>query len=99
MTCSLSKLIAFATVYKKMQKMEIRAVIKYFYFIGLTGTEIKSELDSTLGKFSSSNKIVRRGFSEFKKGRTSTIHERRNGCSSLETNLERMKKYLQNRYG
>lgn len=62
-----------------MEKLEIRAVIKYFYLKGLTPKEIKEEMDSTLGTSSPSYSTVKQWVSEFKKGRVSTSDEPRSG--------------------
>ena len=67
-----------------MKKLEIRAVIKYFYLKGLTATQVKSILYSTLP----SNTIVKRRVSEFRMERTSTSDEPRSERPNEVTNLE-----------
>jgi hypothetical protein len=44
--------------FSKMEKFEIRAMINFFFLKGLTATDIKKELDSTLGDSSPSNTTV-----------------------------------------
>lgn len=56
----------------EMEKEEIRCVIKYFYLKGFRATDIKVELDSTLGTFSLSSSTIHRWMSDFRLGRTST---------------------------
>uniref|UniRef100_A0A0K0EG22 HTH_48 domain-containing protein n=1 Tax=Strongyloides stercoralis TaxID=6248 RepID=A0A0K0EG22_STRER len=55
-----------------MEKIEIRAVIKYFFIKGLSPTEIKADLDGTLGDSAPSFATVKNWVAEFKRGRTST---------------------------
>lgn len=49
-----------------MDKIKYRAVIKHFVLKGLTLTEIKNELDSTLGDTSPSFSTVKKLAAEFK---------------------------------
>jgi histone-lysine N-methyltransferase SETMAR len=75
-----------------MEKFEIRAVIKYFFLKGLTATDIKKELDSTLGDSSPSNTTVKRWVAEFKIGRKSTNDEPRSGRPIEVTTAEMTEK-------
>ena len=62
-----------------MEKVEIRAVIKYFFLKGLKASEIKKELDTTLANSSPSYTTIKRWVAEFKMGRISTNDEPRSG--------------------
>jgi hypothetical protein len=62
-----------------MDKIEIRAVIKYFVLKGLTPTDIKNELDSTLKETAPSFSTVKKWAAEFKRGRTSIEDDERTG--------------------
>lgn len=76
----------------KMEKTEIRAIIKYFYLKGLKAKEIKRELDSTLGESSPSHTTVKRWVAEFKMGRTCTADEPRSGRPAEVTTPETIEK-------
>jgi transposase len=79
--------------FSKMEKFEIRTVIKFFFFLkGLTATDIKKELDSTLGDSSPSNTTVKRWVAEFKMGRKSTNDEPRSGRPIEVTTAEMTEK-------
>ena len=62
-----------------MDKIECRAVIKYFVLKGLTPTEIKDELDSTLKDSSPSFSTVKKWAADFKRGRSSIFDDVRSG--------------------
>ena len=62
-----------------MEKIEIRAVIKFFFIKGLKGREIYGELESTLGTDAVSYATVKNWVAEFKRGRSSTEDEARSG--------------------
>ena len=68
-----------------MEKEEIRTVIKYFKIKGLTPTEIKTELDSTLGNSSPSLSTVKKWAAEFKRDSTSTKDAPRTGRPKMAT--------------
>ena len=55
----------------KMKKLEIRAVIKYFYKHGMPPNEIHENFMKTLGKESPSYSTVKKWAAEFKIGRES----------------------------
>lgn len=78
-----------------MEKVENRAVIKYFFLKGLTPKEIKEEMDSTLGTSSSSYSTIKQWVSEFKKGRKSTSDEHRSGRPIEVTTPEMIEKIHQ----
>lgn len=63
----------------EMDKIEVRAVIKYFVLKGLRPTEIKNELDSTLKESAPSFSTVKKWAAEFKRGRTSIQDDERTG--------------------
>lgn len=55
-----------------MEKVEIRAVIKYQYLKGLKPQEIIDDFNKTLGRSAPSKTTVYDWYNEFKRGRTST---------------------------
>ena len=63
----------------KMEKPEIRAVIKYFCEKGMPPKEIHDDFMETLGKESPSNCIVKKWALEFKRGRKSIEDDGRSG--------------------
>ncbi|KAH0816471.1 hypothetical protein GEV33_006320 [Tenebrio molitor] len=71
-----------------MDKIEIRAVIKYFVLKGLTPTDIKNELDSTLKETAPSFSTVKKWAAEFKRGRTSIEDDERTGRPKTATTDE-----------
>jgi len=62
-----------------MEKIGHRYVIQYFHLKGLTPTNIKAELDSTLGESAPSFTTIKYWVAEFKRGRTSCQDEHRSG--------------------
>jgi histone-lysine N-methyltransferase SETMAR len=75
-----------------MEKTKLRAVIKYFHIKGLSPTEIKAELDSTLGESAPSFSTVKTWVADFKRGRTSTNDEQRSGRPKTATSEEMVQK-------
>lgn len=76
----------------KMEKIGHRYVIQYFYLKGLSPTNIKAELDSTLGESAPSFRTVKFWVAEFKRGRTSCQDEHRSGRPNEVTTPEMVKK-------
>jgi len=71
-----------------LNKIEYRAVIKYFVLKDLTPIEINNELDSTLGEFSlSSFQLLKNGLLEFKRGRMFINNDEHSGHSLRLTKL------------
>ena len=66
-------------VFKRMEKSEFQAVIKYLYLKGLTPKEIKAELGEVHGTSAPVFASVYNWVNEFKRGRTSTKNEHRLG--------------------
>lgn len=62
-----------------MDKIEIRAVIKFFCLEHMSGKDIKARLDSTLGDSAPSKATVYNWVNEFARGRTSCEDEHRSG--------------------
>ena len=62
-----------------MEKIGHRYMIQYFHLKGLSPTNIKAELDSTLGESAPSFTTVKYWVAEFKRGRTSCQDEHRSG--------------------
>ncbi|KYN42498.1 Histone-lysine N-methyltransferase SETMAR [Trachymyrmex septentrionalis] len=62
-----------------MEKIGHRYVIQYFHLKGLSPTNIKAELDSTLEESAPSFTTVKYWVAEFKRGRTSCEDEHRSG--------------------
>jgi len=52
----------------------VRAVIKYFYFKGLTPQEIFTDMKETLGESAPAYSTVTKWYAEFKRGRSSIRH-------------------------
>ena len=71
-----------------MDKIEVRAVIKYFVLKGLTPTDIKKELDSTLKDSSPSCSTVKKWAADLKRGRTSIQDDERSGRPKTATTDE-----------
>jgi transposase len=62
-----------------MEKVEIRAVIKYLCKKGMSPKEIHEDFMDTLGKKSPSYRTVKNGLHEFKRGGKSIGHDERPG--------------------
>lgn len=75
-----------------MEKIGHRYVIQYFHLKGLSPTNIKAELDSTLGESAPSFTTVKYWVAEFKRGRTSCQDEHRSGRPNEVTMPEMVKK-------
>lgn len=75
-----------------MEKIGLRYVIQYFNLKGLSPTNIKEELDSTLGESSPSFTTVKYWVAEFKRGRTNCQDEPRSGRPNEVTSPEMVKK-------
>ena len=67
-------------------------MIQYFHLKGLIPTNIKAELDSTLGGSAPSFTKIKYWMAEFKRGRTSCQDENRNGLPNEVTSTEMVKK-------
>lgn len=75
-----------------MNKFEHRVVIKYFILKGLTPTEIKNEMDSTLDESAPSFSTIKKWAAEFKRGRTSIEDDERLGRPCTATTDEIIEK-------
>ncbi|XP_017481945.1 PREDICTED: putative uncharacterized protein FLJ37770 [Rhagoletis zephyria] len=75
-----------------MEKIGHRYVIQYFYLKGLSPSNIKAEIDSTLGGSAPSFTTVKYWVAEFKRGRTSCQDEHRSGRPNEVTTPEMVKK-------
>ena len=71
-----------------MNKIEHRVVINYFILKDLTPTEIKNEMDSTLGESAPSFSTIKKWAVEFKHGRTSIEDDERWGSPCTATTDE-----------
>lgn len=76
----------------KMEKNEIRAVIKYLCLKKMSTKDIHSDLMETLGDSAPPYSTVARWAKEFKLGRTSTEDEHREGRPSTSLTAENVKK-------
>ncbi|GFW18273.1 mariner transposase [Trichonephila clavipes] len=81
-----------------MEKIGHRYMIQYIYLKGLIPTNIKAELDSTLGESAPSFMIVNYWVSDFKQGRTSCQDEHRRGQVNEVTTPKMVKKIHQAGY-
>jgi histone-lysine N-methyltransferase SETMAR len=75
-----------------MEKIGHRYVIQYFHLKGLSPTNIKAELDSTLGESAPSFTTPKYWAAEFKRGRTSCQDQHRSGRPIELTTPEMVKK-------
>jgi len=63
----------------KIDRNEMRVVIKYLNLKGLSGAEISGELNSVLGDNAPSDATIYRWIAEFQRGRKSTEDDHRSG--------------------
>ena len=75
-----------------MQKIDHRYVIHYFDLKVLSPTNIKAELDSTLGEFAPSFTGIKYWVAEFERGRKSCQDEHSSGRPNKVTTIEIVKK-------
>ena len=75
-----------------MEKIGHRYMIQYFYLKGLSPTNIKAELDSTLGESAPSFSTIKYWVAEFKQGCTSCQDEHRSGRLNEVTTAEMVNK-------
>lgn len=76
-----------------------RYVISYFHLKGFKPSEIKSELDPTLGDSSPSYSTIKFWVTELKRGRTDLQDEHRSGRPNSVTTPENILKNPKNRPG
>jgi histone-lysine N-methyltransferase SETMAR len=72
----------------KVDKIEYRAVIKFFVKEGLTPNEIHSKFIKVFGGSSPSFSTIKKWAAEFKRGRTSLEDDPREGCPKSATTPE-----------
>jgi len=77
---------------RNMEKQEVRAVIKYFYFKGLTPQEIFTDMKETLGESAPAYSTVTKWYAEFKHGGLSCKDSQRCGRPSTAVNEETAEK-------
>lgn len=75
-----------------MDKIEIRAVIKYFVLKRLSPTDIQTELRGTLGDSSPSFSTIKKWAAEFRRGHTSIQDDERSGRPRTATSAENVAK-------
>ena len=75
-----------------MEKIGHRYVIQYFHLKGLSPTNIKAELDSTLGESALSFTTIKYWVAEFKRVCTSCQNEHRRGRPNEVATSEMMRK-------
>ena len=75
-----------------MEKQEVRAVIKYFYFKGLTPQDIFTGMKETLGESAPAYSTVTKWYAEFKRGRSSREDSQNCGRPSTAVNEETAEK-------
>lgn len=78
-----------------MEKIGYRNVIQYFYLKGVSPTNIKDKLNSTLDESASSFSTVKYWVAEFQQGCTSLQNEDRSGRPNEVTTPETVKKIQQ----
>lgn len=75
-------------VFETLEKIEERAVIKYFRIKGYSSIQIKAELHSTLDEFALSLTTIKNFEADFKCGFTSTDDAQRLGRPKTATSEE-----------
>jgi histone-lysine N-methyltransferase SETMAR len=80
------------STFVNMEKIGHRYVIQYFHLKGLSPTNIKTELDSTLGESAPSFTTIKYWVAEFKRGRKSCQDEHRSGRPNEVTTPEMVTK-------
>jgi len=75
-----------------MEKQEVRAVIKYFYFKGLTLQDIFTDMKEALGESAPAYSTVTKWYAEFKHGRSSCEDSQHCGRPSTAVNEETAEK-------
>ena len=75
-----------------MEKQEVRAVTKYFYFKRLTPQEIFTDIKKTLGESAPACLTVTKWYAEFKRGRSSCEDSQHYGRPSTAVNEETAEK-------
>ena len=75
----------------KMDKLEIRVIIKYFCKKGMPPKEIHEDFMETFGKASPSYSAVKKWAAEFKRERESVEDDGRSGCPKDATTDENIK--------
>ena len=80
------------SVFVNMEKIGHRYVIQYFHLKGLSPTNIKAELDSTLGESAPSFTTIKYWVAEFKRDRTNCQTKHRSDRPNEVTTTEMVKK-------
>ena len=75
-----------------MEKIYYRYVIQYFYLKGLSPTNIKAELDFTLGESAPLFTTIKYWVAEFKRSHTSCKEQHRSGRPNEVTTAEMVRK-------
>jgi histone-lysine N-methyltransferase SETMAR len=75
-----------------MDKLEVRAVIKYFVLKGWKATQIHNDFKDTLGNSSPSLVTVSKWVNEFKRGRESLVDDPHSGRPKTATNSDMVEK-------
>ncbi len=78
--------------FEKMEKSQVRAVMKYLVKKGLNATEIKDDMKQVLGESAPSYQIIRKQVTLFKRGRDSVEDDPRGGRLSTAITTETINK-------